>query len=334
MEHVGIDLGKNQSHVCVLSEDGSFYHRRIETSVSYLRQMFGKKEKKRILIEASTESEWVARCLEEMGHEVVVADPNYAPMYAHRTRRIKTDRRDAHALAVASYLGAYREAHRCSDERRHVRALLASRDALVRTRSRYIFLMGALLRREGHRVGGGGSENYAKRVGALKLSDSTRSEVGPLLSQLPAINEQVHLLDTLLEQIATKDVVLLSTAPGIGLVTSSAFVSVIDNPARFASAHQVESYLGMVPSEYSSVESQHRGHITKQGNSRVRWMLVQAAWVILRSKNEKAQGLKTWGLQIAQRRGSKIAAVAVARRLAGILWDQKAFFARPYKKVA
>ena len=83
----------------------------------------------RILLEASTESEWVARCLEALGHEVIVADPNFAPMYATRTRKVKTDRRDARALADACLLGAYHPAHRLSDPQRHVRGRLLVRDA-------------------------------------------------------------------------------------------------------------------------------------------------------------------------------------------------------------
>jgi hypothetical protein len=75
-----------------------------------------------VLIEASTESEWVARSLEELGHEVIVADPNFAAMYATRSKRVKTDRRDARTLAEACRLGAYRRAHRSSEEQRRVRA--------------------------------------------------------------------------------------------------------------------------------------------------------------------------------------------------------------------
>lgn len=83
------------------------------------------------MIEASTDSEWVARCLEALGHEVIVAEPNFAPMYT-RTRKVKTDRRDARAVADACVLGAYRRAHRLSDPQRHVRGRLLVRDALVR----------------------------------------------------------------------------------------------------------------------------------------------------------------------------------------------------------
>ncbi|MET1083524.1 MAG: transposase [Burkholderiales bacterium] len=101
----------------------------------------GKRPKARVLIEASTESEWVARCLEELGHEVIVADPNFAQMYATRSKRVKTDRRDARTLAEACRLGAYRRAHRSSEEQRRVRAELAVREGLVRTRTRYISLV-------------------------------------------------------------------------------------------------------------------------------------------------------------------------------------------------
>jgi len=98
MEYVGIDLHKKESQICVLTETGEVIERRIRTEPPRFAEMFGGRPRARILVEASTESEWVARCLEALGHEVVVADPNFAPMYATRTRKVKTDRRDARAL--------------------------------------------------------------------------------------------------------------------------------------------------------------------------------------------------------------------------------------------
>ncbi len=101
-----------------------------------------------------------------MGHEVVAADPNFAPMYATRSRRVKTDKRDARTLAEACKLEAYKPAHRTSDARRHLRAQLAVREALVRTCTRYISLMRALVRREGFQVGSGSTEAFAQRLEA------------------------------------------------------------------------------------------------------------------------------------------------------------------------
>ena len=101
MEYIGIDVHKNQSQICILTEAGEMVEKRIRTEPGRLKEVLGGRAKAKVLIEASTESEWVARCLEELGHEVIVGDPNYAPMYAERSRRVKTDRRDARALATA-----------------------------------------------------------------------------------------------------------------------------------------------------------------------------------------------------------------------------------------
>jgi hypothetical protein len=93
MEHVGIDVHKNQSQICLLTEAGEVLHQRIHTQRERFVAVFAERPQARILIEASTESAWVAQCLDALGHEVIVADPNYAPMYAQRSRRVKTDRR-------------------------------------------------------------------------------------------------------------------------------------------------------------------------------------------------------------------------------------------------
>src|SRR5262244_234639 len=121
MDHIGIDLHKRESQICILAEGGELIERRIRTDPHRFAELLGERAPACILLEASTESEWVARCLEALGHHVVVADPNFAPMYATRTRKVKTDRRDARALAEACLLGAYRPAHRLSDPQRHVR---------------------------------------------------------------------------------------------------------------------------------------------------------------------------------------------------------------------
>src|SRR5437870_3648918 len=144
MEHIGIDVHKNESQICRLTEEGEILEQRIATRRDRWAAVLGKLPRARVLIEASTESEWVTRCLEDLGHEVIIADPNFAPMYATRSRRVKTDRRDTQALMDACRLGAYRPAHRTSDAQRQVRALLAVRDSVVRTRTRQVHLIRAL----------------------------------------------------------------------------------------------------------------------------------------------------------------------------------------------
>jgi transposase len=133
MDYIGIDLHKNSSQVCILTEGGELIERRIKTDRESFDELFSERPPARILVEASTESEWAARHFEGLGHEVIVADPNFALMYATRDRRIKTDKRDARALCEACQLGAYRPAHRTSDRQRDVRAHLSVRETLVRT---------------------------------------------------------------------------------------------------------------------------------------------------------------------------------------------------------
>jgi len=101
-------------------------------------------------------------------------------------------------------------------------------------------------------------------------------------------------------------------------------VATVDDGTRFRDAHHVEAYLGLIPCEWSSSETQRRGHITKAGNGRLRWLWVQAAWGILRRRQRpEPAALRDWAERMAGRRGRAIAAVALARRLAGIrlaLW--------------
>ena len=92
MDHIGIDVHKKESQLCILGAEGELSEPRVRTTPERFADVLGDRPRARILLEASTESEWVARCLERLGHEVIVADPNFAPMYADphvgRSRRI------------------------------------------------------------------------------------------------------------------------------------------------------------------------------------------------------------------------------------------------------
>ena len=186
-----------------------------------------------------------------------MADPNYEMMYASRSRRVKTDRRDARALAEALKLGVYRVVHRVSAERRHVRAELAVREALVRTRTRYVALAKALVRRDGLRVAGSQSHQVARRIAALELSDILAGELMPLFKVLAPINEQIDAADRRIGSLVARDphVALLTSMPSIGPVTAAAIVATVDDISRFESAHQFEAFLGLVPGERSSARN-------------------------------------------------------------------------------
>jgi len=322
MNTIGRDLHKRESQLCILTEAGEILERRIVTSRERFTAVLGGGAAARILLEAATESEWVARHLESLGHEVIVADPNFAPMYATRRRGVKTDRRDARTLMEALRLGAYRRIHRASAAQRHVRAQLAVRDALIRTRTRYVSVVRALTRRDGLRLASGGPEYLEAKLAALSLAPPLQAEIAPLRVVLAPVNAQIEHADAQLAATAAGDprVARLRTVPAIGPVTAVAFVATLDDVTRFRTAHQVAGYLGLTPREYSSGERRQRGRISKTGNPRMRALLVEAGWRVLRATDPGAASLRAWAERIAARRGTNVAAVALARRLAGILY--------------
>lgn len=323
MTYIGMDVHKQETQVCIEEADGAVIReQRIRTTRERFTALLGDRPRARILLEAATESEWVAQHLETLGHEVIVADPNYAAMYATRSRRVKTDRRDARTLADACRLGAYRTAHRTSAAQRAVRAELAVREALVRTRTRYLSVIRAVLRREGIRVPSGSAAAFLRRLQHVRVPPTQAAVMAPLIALLAPLNTAIAAADARVAQRAAADPVArrLTTTPGVGPVTAVAFVATLDDATRFARPGQVAAYLGLVPREYSSGERQRRGAVTKAGNTRLRWLLVQAAWGVWRDRHAASQPLRTWAAALAARRGKRIAGVALARRLAAILF--------------
>lgn len=127
----------------------------------------------------------------------------------------------------------------------------------------------------------------------MALPAGVRETVAPLLTLLDTVNEAIATAEAALARRVTQDADMqrLTTAPPIGPVTAAAFVATVDRVGRFTDGSQVGSYVGLVPSEASSADYRRRGPITKRGNSRLRWLLVQAAWGIWRSPVPEAQPL-------------------------------------------
>jgi len=233
----------------------------------------------------------------------------------------KTDRVDAEVLARAVESGHIPRAHVLSPARRELRMQISVRRALVETRSQYIASVRGLLRAEGVKLASCETEVFVARFGEADIKDDVRELCAPLLALLSTLEPQLATVEKKVQQLAAREPVteLLMTAPGVGVVVAASFVSVIDDAKRFAKAHQVESYLGLVPSEDSSGGKRRIGAISKAGNPYLRSLLVQAAWGILRLRST-SDPLKTWAEALAERRGKRVAVVALARRLAGVLW--------------
>src|SRR5688572_6554159 len=170
MEYGAIDLHTRKTLIRIVDADGVvILDRSIPTTRDGFAQVFRGRPRMRVLLETGTESEWVAQAIEADGHEVVVADPNYALMYGVTVRAVKTDRRDVAALAEACRLGIYRAAHRVSAAQRQRRRQLRVREQLIRMRTQAINQLRAQLRQEGYRLPSGSSATTAARCRGLAL---------------------------------------------------------------------------------------------------------------------------------------------------------------------
>jgi transposase len=321
MVYGAIDLHLRYSEIRVIDEAGRVVReKRVVTSRATLTAAFAGLGDLRVLLETGTESAWVAQTLEAAGHAVVVADPNYAPMYGEVRRRVKTDRRDVTALAEANRRGWYRPVHRRSAAQQAVQQVLVSRRQLVAARTGLISLTRALLRQEGYRLPSGDAAQVPTRVARLSLPATLTATLAPLQVVIDTVTREVAAIDAHLATVAAADPVVqqLQTVPGVGPVVALTFRATLDDVTRFRAAGQVSAFLGLVPREDSSAERRHRGHITKAGSSELRSLLVQAAWACWRSRGGGT--LRLWAEQLAARRGRRIAVVALARRLSRILY--------------
>jgi len=332
MVYGAIDLHMRESQIRIVDAGGRVLREgRVRTTAARLTTVFDGHGPMRILLETGTESEWVAQALEAAGHEVIVADPNYAPMYGEIRRKVKTDRRDVAALADANRHGWYRATHRVSADQRALRQVLRSRRRLVQMRSGTIALIRSLLRQEGHRLPSSSSERMAARLTALELPAALRETLAPLQRMVETLTTEIATVEERLATAVEADPIVqrLQSVPGVGPVVALTFRAFVDDVGRFTSAGQVSAAIGLVPCEDSSAERRHRGHITKAGPRELRSLLVQAAWSCWRSK---ASGtLRAWVERLAGRRGKRVAVVALARRLSRILYalwrDQSVFHA-------
>lgn len=322
MEYGAIDLHSRNSVIRIVEADGAVVlDRTVTTTREGLTRVFGERPPLRVLLESGTESAWVAAVLEELGHEVIVADPNYTLMYGVRVRAVKTDRRDVAALAEACRVGVYRRAHRVSRAQREVRRHLRIREHVVRMRTQLINLLRAQLRQEGYRLPSGGSETAAARCRRLTLPSALETALAPVLTLLDAIRPVIAAADQAAQRRAANDPIVarLMTAPGVGPIVGLTYRAVLDDVERFADAKQCTAYVGLVPREDSSGTRHRKGAITKAGPSALRVALIQAAWVIWRQRQGRA-ALHAWVERVSARRGRRIAVVALARRLARILY--------------
>lgn len=298
------------------TETGELREGRLEHSQEADRFYRGLKERGvsvRVGMEASGQARWFERLLTELQFELWIGDA--AEIRSKRIRKQKTDRRDAQLLLRLLLENRFPRIWVPSWENRDVRQLLWHRHRMVQARTRLMNQLQAVALNEGvRRKKGLWREAGRKQLEAFALVPWASRRRRDLLELLDRLSPMITELTQAVEQEAGKCPAAqrLATHPGVGSLTALAFVLIIGQAERFGSGKQVASYLGLVPGEESSGDRQRLGHISKQGNTLLRFLMVEAAQVTVRSDPEWRRKY----FHLALRRGRKIAKVAMARRLA------------------
>ena len=294
MKIIGCDFHPGYQQIAMLDEETgelsekALSHEKIEEVRAFYSALQGPV---RVGIEASGQSQWFERLLAELGHELWIGDA--AKIRASCERKQKTDRRDALLLLQLLMEGRFPRIWVPTPAERDVRQLLLHRAKLVRMRTQVKNQLQALALNQG-----------VQRKWKL-WSVAGRKQLEGSVSELDlAVAEQANTRSAVRR---------LMTHPGVGPITALAFVLTMGPAQRFRRGKQVASYLGLIPSEHSSGGRRQRlGHISKQGNTFLRGLLVEAAQSAVRHEPEMRREYQ----RLAQRKCRALAKVAMARKLA------------------
>jgi transposase len=267
----------------------------------------------RVGIEATGHSRWFERLLAELNYEVWIGDP--AQIRAKQVRKQKNDRRDAEHILKLMLQDDFPRIWAPTPENRDLRQLVWHRHRLVGMRTRVKNQLQAVAMNEGiRRKKGLWTEKGRQQLESLSLMPWTTRRRQELLELLDQFDPNIDELSQAIEQEAEQmpEVKLLMTHPGVGPITALAFVLVIGSPERFSCGKQVASYLGLIPCEDSSADHRRFGHITKQGNKLLRFLLGQSAQSVARCEEQWHRRY----VHLQMRRNKPIAKVAMARKLA------------------
>jgi transposase len=298
------------------TETGELQERRLEHSEEaekFYRDLGAQGACVRIGMEASGHARWFERLLSELKFELWIGDA--AEIATKRVRKQKTDRQDAELILQLLMENRFPQIWVPSWENRDLRQLLWHRHRMVQARTRIMNQLQAMALNEGllckKRLWREAGRKQLESFPLAPWASRRRQDLLELLDRLtPTIAELTQAIEREVDKCP--EARRLQTHPGVGPLTALAFVLIIGKADRFQCGKQIASYLGLVPLEDSSGKRRRLGHITKQGNSLLRFLLVEAAQVTVRSDPE----WRSKYFHLALRRGRKIAKVAMARRLA------------------
>jgi transposase len=314
---IGCDYHPTFQQIAFVDTDtGELRERRLqhrEEAEKFYRDLAAQGIKVGVGMEASGQARWFERLLAELNFELWIGDA--AEIRTKRVGKQKTDRQDAQLILKLMLKDDFPRIWVPSWENRDLRQLLWHRHRMVQARTRIMNQLQAVALNEGLRCRKKlWREAGREQLESFRLAPWASRRRHDLLELLDRLSPTITELTQAIEQETEKcpEAQRLRTHPGVGSLTALAFVLILGRAERFQCGKQVASYLGLVPLEDSSGNRRRLGHITKQGNALLRFLLVEAAQVSARSIPEWRQKY----FHLAMRRGRKIAKVAMARKLA------------------
>ena len=316
---IGVDFHPEFQQIAWVDTDtGEFQEKRLAHPAEaerFYRAVAG--EKVRVGMEASGHARWFERLVTELQFELRIGDA--AEIRTKRVRKQKTDRQDAQLILRLLLEDRFPQIWVPSSENRDLRQLLWHRHRMVQARTRIMNQLQAVALNEGLRCKKKlWRERGRQQLESFRLAPWASRRRRDLLELMDRLNPTIAELTQAVEHEAEKcpQAQRLRTHPGVGSLTALAFVLIIGKAERFSCGKQLASYLGLVPLEESSGNRRRLGHITKQGSSMLRFLLVEAAQVTVRSDPQ----WRSRYFHLMMRRGRKTAKLAMARRLAVSLY--------------
>jgi transposase len=326
---VAVDLAKNVFELAVTDSKGEIGER-LRLSRARFAAFFVQRPACRVLMEACGSAHYWARRIRTYGHCVELLPAQYVRRYV---RRSKTDRADAAALIEAARCSEIRPVPVKTLEQQQLLGLHRLRAQWMSTRHRYLNTLRGLLREFGVAIPQGAHLGRAQIARQLQQpSQDLPAALRPLLSEMLAdldqLEQRVDQVERQLASITRADPIVqrLREIPGIGPLTSTALRASVGDIGRFPCARRFASWLGLTPREYSSAERRRLGGISKQGDVYLRTLLVHGARAALLAAHRLQRNgrppdrLRLWALKCQRQRGHNIATVALANRLARIVW--------------
>lgn len=321
--YVGLDVSQKTTSVCMVDRHGQHHWRGVcstEPSAIAALVLRHADASARIGLETGSMTPWLVHGLRAAGLNVECLDARRVKA-ALQMRLNKTDQNDAEGLAQVMRTGWYRAVHVKSLDAHRARSLLGARAQLVGMKTRLTNMIPGVLKTFGMLPGPGRGRRFDCAVEALLVEEPQLAAIViPLLTTWRHLGDQIASFDKAVQRRVRADPKcrLLMTVPGIGALSSLAYVSTVEDPDRFSRSRSVGAHLGLTPRRYQSGEIDRSGRISKCGDGLARTLMYEAAIVILHRVKRSSQ-LKEWAMAISQRAGPGKARVALARKLTVIL---------------